>query len=172
MFELIREDLRTYREGFLAQGFWALAIHRFGSARRRFRSRFIRVPWAIAHVMLSKFSQIFFGIQIGMNAQIGRRFIIEHFGAIIIHDQTIIGDDVIVRQGVTIGNYSMDRPLEAPRIGNRVNIGAGAKVLGPIEIGDDVNIGANAVVITSVPAGHLAVGIPATIKMRRKPPVS
>jgi serine O-acetyltransferase len=127
----------------------------------------VRIPWAILYVVLSKLSQILFGIQIGMNAQIGRRLIIEHFGGIIIHNNAIIGDDVVVRQGVTIGNRSLERPLEAPHIGNRVNIGAGAKLLGPIIIGDDVSIGANAVVLCDVPAGHIAVGVPAIVKQRR-----
>ena len=84
-----------------------------------------------------------------MDAKIGRRLIIEHFGCIIIHNNAIIGDDVVIRQGVTIGNRSIDRPLDVPHIGNRVNIGAGAKLLGPITIGDDVNIGANAVVLAT-----------------------
>ena len=167
MFSHLREDYRSHREGILAQGFWALTFYRFGYARRRVRYRVIRVPWAVLYMLLSKFSQIFFGIYIGMNARIGRRVVIEHFGCIIIHNNAIIGDDVVIRQGVTIGNRSLDRPLDVPRIGNRVNIGAGAKLLGPITIGDDVNIGANAVVLRDVPAGYIAVGVPAVVKPRR-----
>jgi serine O-acetyltransferase len=167
MFTHLREDYRSHREGILAQGFWALSFYRFGHARTRIRWRIVRIPWAIIHVLLSKLSQILFGIQIGMHAKIGRRLVIEHFGGIIIHNNAIIGDDVVIRQGVTIGNRSLDRPLEVPRIGNRVNIGAGAKLLGPITIGDDVNIGANAVVLCDVPSGHIAVGVPAVVKPRR-----
>ena len=63
----------------------------------------------------------------------------------------------------------MDRPLEAPYLGNRVNVGAGAKILGAVRIGDDADIGANAVVLIDVPAGALAVGVPARITLREKP---
>ena len=156
LFTHLREDYRSHREGLLSQGFWALTFYRFGYARKRVRWRVVRVPWAIAYVFLSKLSQMLFGIQSGMDTQIGRRFVIEHFGGIIIHNNAIIGDDVVVRQGVTIGNRSLDRPLEAPRIGDRVNIGA------------------NAVVLCDVPSGHLAAGVPAIVKPRKgftpKPP--
>ena len=77
----------------------------------------------------------------------------------------MIGDDVVIRQGVTIGLRTTGR-RGAPVIGNRVDIGAGAKLLGNIRIGDDAVIGANAVVLCDVPAGALAVGVPAVIKLR------
>lgn len=160
------DDLKAYREGLLAQGFWALQIYRFGHARFKYQLKLVRWPWAIVHTLLSKFSEIFFGIFIGPKAKIGRRLVIEHFGSIIIHGESIIGDDCSLRQGVTIGNRNGNAPLEAPSIGNRVNIGAGAKLLGKITIGDDVDIGANAVVIIDVPANHIAVGVPAIIKQR------
>lgn len=161
------DDLKAYREGLLAQGFWALQIYRFGHARFRFRSRVIRWPWGMAHLLLSKLSEIVFGILIGVKAQIGRRLIIEHFGSIVIHGSCVIGDDCIIRQGVTLGNRQLDKPLDAPKIGSRVNIGAGAKILGNVVIGDDVDIGANAVVIQDVPAWHIAVGVPAKIKPKQ-----
>ena len=75
---------------------------------------------------------------------------IEHFGGIVVHGSSVIGDDCIIRQGVTIGNRRLDDPLGAPTLGSRVNVGAGAKILGRVTIGDDVNIGANAVVITDI----------------------
>lgn len=161
------DDLKAYREGLLAQGFWALQIYRFGHARFKFHSKLIRWPWGVIHLVLSKLCEIFFGILIGVKANIGRRLIIEHFGSIIIHGSCEIGDDCMIRQGVTLGNRRLDRPLEAPKIGSRVNIGAGAKILGNVVIGDDVDIGANAVVISDVPAFHIAVGVPARIKPRR-----
>ena len=74
-----------------------------------------------------------------------------------------IGDDSIIRQGVTLGNRYLARPLEAPQLGDRVNVGAGAKILGGVTIGDDANIGANAVVLSDIPPGKTAVGIPAKI---------
>jgi serine O-acetyltransferase len=167
VFSHIREDYRAHREGLLSPGFWTLTVHRFGIARKRVRWRVVRIPWAILHVFLSKVCQTLFGIYIGPNTVIGRRLTIEHFGCIIIHSDATIGDDVIVRQGVTIGNRHIEHPRDVPRIGNRVNIGAGAKVLGPVTIGDDVSIGANAVVLTDVPSGCIAVGVPASIRKRK-----
>jgi serine O-acetyltransferase len=164
------DDLKAYGEGLLAQGFWALQLHRFGHARFKYDSKWIRRPWGAVHLILSKFSQIFFGIYIGDRAKIGKRFRIEHFGTIIIHGSTEIGDDCIIRQGVTIGNRQLDKLLDAPKIGSRVNIGAGAKILGNIIIGDDVDIGANAVVITDVPASHIAIGVPAKIRPKKVQP--
>ena len=162
------EDLRMYREGLLAQGFWALQVYRFGHARLTVRSSLIRKPWGLLHLVLSKLIELTCGITIGSTASIGRRFVIEHFGGIVIHGHAVIGDDCKIRQGVTIGAKSPGRPLEAPTIGSRVSIGAGAVLLGNIVIGDDVCVGANAVVLCDVPSGALAVGVPAVIKARRK----
>lgn len=161
------EDLRCYREGLLAQGFWALQVHRFGYARFTVRSSLIRKPWGLLHRVLTKWIELTCGISIGSKACIGRRFVIEHFGGIVIHGHAVIGDDCKIRQGVTIGARSPDRPSDAPKIGSRVSIGAGAVLLGNIVIGDDAYIGANAVVLCDVPTGALAVGVPAVIKARR-----
>ena len=159
------EDLRGYREGLLAQGFWALQVYRFGHARFKVRSSLIRKPWGALHLVLSKFIELTCGITIGATAHIGRRFVIEHFGGIVIHGHAVIGDDCLVRHGVTIGNKTPKKPLDAPVIGSRVDIGAGAKLIGKITIGDDCCIGANAVVLSDVPSGSIAVGIPAVIKL-------
>ena len=105
------------------------------------------------------------GIELPCETTVGRRVVIEHFGGIIISGDAVIGDDVVIRNGVTIG---LRRTGEkgAPVIGNRVDIGTGAKILGAIKIGDDVVIGANAVVLQDIPANSLAVGVPAKIKPR------
>lgn len=159
----IQEDYKTHREGFLAQGFWALQIYRFGHLRHKYNSKLIRAPIYIIHLILNKLSEILFGISIGSGAKIGRRMNIEHFGCIVIHGKSVIGDDCMLRQGVTIGNRYLDRPYEAPVIGHRVVIGAGAKILGNVVIGDDVVIGANAVVLKDVPGNSIAVGVPAKV---------
>jgi serine O-acetyltransferase len=158
------EDLKVHREGLLAQGFWALVIYRFGHARFKYKSKLIRVPWGAVHLILLKLSEVFLGITIGCSAKIGRRLCIEHFGGIVIHGASVIGDDCMIRQGVTIGNRQPDKPFDAPILGSRVSVGAGAKILGKVVIGDDVSIGANAVVIKDVPANHVAVGVPAINK--------
>jgi serine O-acetyltransferase len=160
------EDLRVAQEGLGSLGFWALQVYRLGHLRYRFQSRLVRYPLGALDLVLAKLAEMFCGVTIGVSAQIGRRLIIEHSGAIVVHGNAVIGDDCIIRQGVTIGNQRMDRPFDAPRIGHRVNIGAGAKILGAVSVGDDADIGANAVVITDVPAGALAVGVPARIILR------
>jgi serine O-acetyltransferase len=104
-----------------------------------------------------------YGIELPYTTQLGRRVIIEHQSAIVIHGYCEIGDDSIIRQGVTLGNRYLEKPLEAPKLGARVNVGAGAKIFGAVTIGDDANIGANAVVLIDIPAGATAVGIPAKI---------
>jgi serine O-acetyltransferase len=163
---IIVEDFVQHGRDPFAWGFWALLIYRLGSARTRFESPYVRKPWGAAHYIAVKFAELMFGISIGINAKIGRRLTIEHFGCIIVHNCVVIGDDVTIRQGVTLGNRRLAAPLDAPIIGSRVNIGAGAKVLGRITIGDDVAIGANAVVLEDVPSGCVAVGVPAVIKKK------
>ena len=162
------EDLRVAREGLLSLGFWALQVYRFGHWRYSFESKIIRLILGALHLFLAKMAEMFCGVTIGVSAKIGRRLIIEHSGAIVVHGCAQIGDDCIIRQGVTIGNRHINNPLAAPVIGNRVNIGAGAKILGAVHIGDDAEIGANAVVIKDVPAGAIAVGVPARILLRKQ----
>ncbi|NMM08030.1 serine O-acetyltransferase [Polaromonas sp.] len=162
------EDLRVAQEGSLSLGFWALQVYRMGHLRYRFRSRLVRWPLAALHLVLAKLAEMLCGITIGVSAKIGRRLVIEHSGAIVVHGHAVIGDDCIIRQGVTIGNRRRDRPQDAPHIGHRVNIGAGAKILGSVRVGDDAEIGANAVVLVDVPAGAVAVGVPARIILRSK----
>jgi len=166
IFTRMNEDLSTYREGLLAQGFWALQIYRFGHARLKYSSKIIRIPWYVVHLILNKMSEIFFGISIGAQARIGRRLNIEHFGNIIIHGNAVIGDDCVILQGVTIGNKGRDKPLEAPVLGNKVFVAAGAKILGNVRISDNVSIGANAVVLMDIPANSIAVGVPARVVVK------
>jgi serine O-acetyltransferase len=108
------------------------------------------------------------GIDLPCEAKVGRRLRIDHFGGIIVSGDAVIGDDVVLRNGVTIG-LKRTNERGAPVIGNRVDIGAGAKILGPIRIGDGAVIGANAVVVHDVPAGAVAVGIPARVLPRQRP---
>ena len=127
------------------------------------RSKPLRVPFSFLHHRLYRFCRNVYGIEIPHSATIGRRLTIEHQHGIVIHGHSRIGDDCVLRQGVTLGNKLMERPLDAPRLGNRVNVGAGAKILGAVSIGDDAQIGANAVVVKDVPANATAVGVPARV---------
>jgi serine O-acetyltransferase len=164
---IIREDFKYNGSSLFTQGFWALLVYRLGYARKKVPIAFVRKIWGAFHFLFAKWIEVFCGIEININTQIGRRLTIEHSGGIILHPNAIIGDDVIIRQGVTLGNRRLSEPLAAPRIGSRVNIGAGAKLLGGIVIGNDVGIGANAVVLVDVPDRHLAIGVPATIRPMR-----
>lgn len=168
MFENIREDWRTYQGDIWRQGLWVMCAYRFGRWRYHVRPAMVRKPLSLMYKIWRTLVQMATGIELPCETQVGRRLVIEHFGNIIVSGDAVLGDDVILRQGVTIGLKNTSE-RGAPRIGNRVDIGAGAKLLGPISIGDDAVIGANAVVLRDVPAGMLAVGIPARIIKRQGP---
>jgi serine O-acetyltransferase len=106
------------------------------------------------------------GIEIHPGATIGRRFFIDHGMGVVIGETAEIGDDVMIYHGVTLGGRTLKKVKRHPTIGNRVTIGAGAKVLGPITVGDDSAIGANAVVTRDVPPESIATGIPAVVRRR------
>ncbi len=169
MFENIREDWNTHGRHLSCQGLWVMVVYRFGNWRYGIRNRGIRLPFSIMYKFLRLLTEILTGVELPCEVKLGRRFRIEHFGGIIISGDVVMGDDCIVRNGVTIGlGHTGQRG--APIIGNRVDIGAGAKILGSIRIGDDVAIGANAVVITDVPSNSIAVGVPAKVRPRRARP--
>ena len=155
------EDLKTQREGLLGLGFWALLVYRFGHARFVIKNKIIRAPWTIVYIILHKLVEVICGITIGSTAIIGRRLCIEHHGCIVIHGASVIGDDCLIRHGVTLGNTGFDDPFGAPKVGHRVQIGAGAKILGRVNIGNDVIVGANAVVTRDVPDNTVVGGVPA-----------
>jgi serine O-acetyltransferase len=152
-------SLRNLIRGLLSQGFQALLVYRFF---RWFHER--GVPTQPIRFVVERFIEITTGISIPAEATIGKGLRIHHFGGIIVHSAAVIGEYCTVYHGVTLGDRGGWGG--APRVGNRVLIGAGAKLIGEVIIGDECIIGANAVVHTSVPAGHLAVGVPAIIKKR------
>jgi serine O-acetyltransferase len=166
VFENIREDWRTYERQWNRQGLWVMIVYRFGNWRYRIRTRALRLPFSFAYKLIKLLSEILTGIDLPCEVRVGRRLRIDHFGGIVISGDAEFGDDCIIRNGVTVGlRHTGERG--SPVIGNRVDIGAGAKVLGSIRIGDDVAIGANAVVITDVPSNSVAVGVPAKIRPRK-----
>lgn len=157
---LIAEDWRSHDRGNLSQGFWALFWHRFGNWRMSVRPKVLRLPLTVIYRLMYKLCQWMGGIDLPYTVRVGRRVRLEHFGGMILVAQAI-GDDVIVRQNTTFGITDLNRPKDRPVIGNRVQIGAGAVILGPVHVGDDAVIGANAVVIRDVPAGAVMGGVPA-----------
>ena len=164
-FANIRADLRAHGGHWGAQGFWALVVYRFGRWRYGVRPVLLRKLMSGLYKMAFKFVQVITGIELPCEVEIGRNFVIDHFGGIIISGYTKFGDNCRIRNGVCIGLSRVSDPC-APVIGNNVDIGSGAKLLGRITIGNNVVIGANSVVTRDVPANSLAMGVPAIISPR------
>lgn len=163
---LIAEDFRTHDRDPWRQGVWVLLVYRFGRWRYGVRPALLRKLLSFIYRVLKITVQILTKVDLPCEARIGRRLCIEHFGTIIVSGDTVLGDDVVLRQGVTLG-LRRRHERGAPVIGNGVDIGAGAVVLGPVHVGAGASIGANAVVLEDVPAQALAVGVPARIKLRK-----
>lgn len=166
MFENIKQDLASYQGDFGAQGFWVMLVYRFGRWRYGVRPTVVRKILSFIYKFLYKFIQIITGIELPCEAEVGKNFVIDHFGGVIVSGYAKLGDNCRIRNGVVIGLKNVEDP-GAPNIGNNVDIGAGAKVLGNIKIGNNVLIGANAVVICDVPDNAIAVGVPAKIKLHK-----
>jgi len=169
LFALIKEDWIAHGRDWTRPGFRSMAVYRFGVWRMTIRSKIVRAPFSIIYRWMFRRCRNHYGIEVPYSARIGRRVVIEHQSCIVIHGNSEIGDDCIIRQGCTLGNKSLDRPHDAPRLGKRVNVGAGAKILGAVTIGDDAIVGANSVVLKDVPAGMIAVGLPAMNIAPKKP---
>ncbi|MBD2485202.1 serine O-acetyltransferase [Planktothrix sp. FACHB-1365] len=168
LWEQIQEDWIAHDRDWTKPGFQAVVVQRFGVWRMQIKSLMFRAPLSFLYRMLYRKIRNTYGIELPYSVELGRRVIVEHQHGIVIHGNSVIGDDCIIRQGVTLGNRYLDQPFHAPKLGKRVNIGAGAKILGNVTIGDDVCIGANAVVLSDIPSGETVVGIPAQI-IRSKP---
>jgi serine O-acetyltransferase len=166
MFQNIRQDFRAYDGQWSAQGLWVMVIYRFGRWRYGVRSNFARKFFSLVYRVLYKVVQITTGIELPCEVTVGRNFVIDHFGGIVISGYARFGDNCRIRDGVVVGIRRVGEKC-APVIGNNVDIGSGAKLLGPIRIGDNVFIGANAVVLCDVPDNSVAVGVPAIVKPRR-----
>ena len=167
MFSRLREDISSVFERDPAArtswevltcypGLHALFMHRvahwFWTRRLRWLGRFI-----------SHLARFFTGIEIHPGATIGRRFFIDHGMGVVIGETAVIGDDVTLYHGVTLGGTSWNKGKRHPTLEDGVVVGAGAKVLGPITVGTNAKVGSNAVVVKNVPAGTTAVGNPARV---------
>ena len=170
MFDRLREDISTFKRRdpaarstleifFLYPGLKAIRMHRRANWCYR-RRMFFLARW------ISQWAARKTGIEIHPAATIGRRFFIDHGTGVVIGETTVIGDDVMIYQGVTLGGTGKDTGKRHPTIGNNVMIGAGAKVLGPFKVGDNSNIAAGAVVLDEIPPACTAVGVPAHIVRR------
>ena len=167
----LREDLQSARShdpaargdlenALVYSGLHAIWAYRL--AHRMWSTPVLRGPARI----LSQFARFLTGIEIHPGATIGRRFFIDHGMGVVIGETAQIGDDVMLYHGVTLGGRSLKQGKRHPTLGNRVTVGAGAKVLGPLHIGDDSAVGANAVVTQDIPSDSIATGIPAVVRPR------
>ncbi len=168
----IIEDINTIKEKdaaaksiieviLLYQGFHVLLAHRIAHKL---------LSWKIPFIprLISQIARFLTGIEIHPGAKIGKRFFIDHGMGVVIGETTIIGDDVLIYQGVTLGGTGKDHGKRHPTLGNFVTVGAGAKVLGNITIGDYSLIGAGSVVIDNVPEHCTVVGIPGRIVKQKQ----
>jgi serine O-acetyltransferase len=163
MFENIKQDWKANSKSINHAGFRTLVVYRFGRWRMTIKNKILRAPLSFLYRQMEKHVRFKYGIELPYTAELGNNVTFEHQHGIVIHGQAKIGDGCIIRQGVTIGNKSLDAPFDAPSIGSYVNIGAGAKILGRVHIGDNATIGANAVVTSDIPDYAVAVGIPAKV---------
>jgi len=162
---LVREDHHTH-ETWLMHGFWALFVHRLGNWRMSLRPRILRFPFTLLHNWLYRVVIWVCRLEMPYPVKIGRRVRFWHHGGSVI-GACEIGDDVQIRHNVTIGlaNHTDPRYM-LPIIEDRVIIGAGACILGPITIGHDSVVAANAVVTRDVPPYTVVGGIPAKVIKR------
>lgn len=172
LFRLIQEDRSVNDRSWFRPGCQAMAVYRFGVWRDGISWRPVRMPFSFLYKILSGFVRNFYGIELYSSARLGRRLRIAHQSSIVVHPQTVMGDDCLIRQGVSIGitrpSPSQDGVAVAPVLGDRVEVGAGAVIIGGITIGDDVLIGPNAVVMMDVPSGTIVTCPPPRIMPRPK----
>ena len=173
-FAIFREDMRTVFAKdpaarntleviFCYPGLHALWLHRIAHPLWRNKLRF-------SGRLLSHLNRFFTGIEIHPGASIGRRFFIDHGMGVVIGETSEIGDDVLIYQGVVLGGTSHEKRKRHPTIGNNVVIGAGATLLGAINIADGARIGAGSVVVQSVPPGATVVGVPGRVAEEKRKP--
>lgn len=146
----------TWEIVLLYPGFKAIVMHRLAHACHQHRIPFLPR-------MIAEFARLLTGIEIHPAATIGKNLVIDHGMGVVIGETAIIGDDVLMYHGVTLGGTQRAAGKRHPTIENGVVIGAGSKVLGDIVIGEKARIGANSVVMSDIPAHAVAVGIPAKV---------
>jgi serine O-acetyltransferase len=169
---LLREDFETHERDWLSQGFWAVAVHRFGNWRMGVGSKILRLPFSILYKFLYKFVEWTCGISLAYTVRVGRRVRIWHQGGMTLGALSI-GNDVHIRQNTTFGVKRRGDPRwMKPTIGDRCDIGAGAVIVGGITIGHDTMIGANVVVAKDVLPNSIVTAAPPVIKEKRAPAVT
>ena len=158
LLSLLAEDFRTNGRDLLSPGFWTLSVHRFGNWRMSLKAKLLRAPMTAAYCIAYRSMVALWGIELPYNVKVGRRVRLGHHGCMVL-GASEIGDDVVIQHSVTMG-LSRRNATEVPTIGNRVEIGPGACIVGNIRVGDGSYIGANTVVSRDVPENSAVLGIP------------
>ncbi len=157
---LWREDFATHDRSWFEPGLLAVAVHRFGNARMGVQNRWLRAPLTLLYRLLYTLVNWVWGIDLPYTTRLGRRVRIWHHGGIVLGARAI-GDDVHIRHNTTFGVANRRELTAKPIIGDRVEIGVGACILGAVTVGDDSTVGPNSVVLKDVPRGALVLGVPA-----------
>lgn len=165
---VLREDWEVHNRSWSKPGLHALSVHRLGVWSRS-RSGPSRVLIGIVHRILHQAIRSLYGTDIHADATIGRRVRVAHHVGVVVGAHAVIGDDVILRQSVTLAgvDHTQGHADGHPTVGNGVQVGAGAVLAGPIVVGDGAVIGPGAVVLTDIPAGATALAPPARVMKRR-----
>lgn len=167
MFRQLREDIAIVKEKDPAarSSLEILLTYSGLKAVRSYRRAhwFYQHKWFTIARIISQRTRHKTGIEIHPGAQIGKGLFIDHGMGVVIGETTVIGDNCLLYQGVTLGGTGKDKGKRHPTLGDNVMVGAGAKVLGPINIGNNVKVAANAVVLKDIPDNCTAVGVPARI---------
>lgn len=166
---LVREDFATHNREWMNQGFWTLFWHRFGNWRMGVKPKLLRLPFTLLYRVMFKGCELFAGIKLSYNVQVGRRVRLEHFGGMILGARQI-GNDVTLRQNTTLGVAAKSDLNAKPTLEDGADIGAGVCILGDVTVGRGSVVGANAVVCKDIPPYSVAVGIPAKVIKTRTPP--
>lgn len=162
----IHQDYVAHGSDWTLPGFRAVAVHRFGCWRMGLEPKLLRAPFSVLYRMLYRRARNLYGIELPYSVELGQRVVFEHQGGVVIHGASTIGDDCVIRHGVTLGIRGLQDLDAAPALGSRVEVGAGAAILGNVHVEDDARIGANAVVVDDVAAGQTVVGAPARPVLR------
>lgn len=173
MFDAIRTDIRAARERDPAAPTTLQVIFAYPGVHAIWGHRINHWLWQRGARLIARITaeitRILTGVEIHPGAVLGHGLFIDHATGVVIGETAEVGEDVTIYHGVTLGGSGRDTGKRHPTIGDRVIIGAGAKVLGAIKIGDDSRIGANAVVVKEVPSSAVVIGVPGQVISRSRP---
>lgn len=167
LLKIVKEDWYANGASWFKPGFHAMAVHRFGAWQLHLPGLFralLEPAYQTSYILVRNF----YGIELPRETSVGRRVRLSHQSGIVIHPDARIGDDCVIRQNVTIGATNREHWMYAPSLGNGVEVGAGAVIIGKVQIGDNARIGPNTVVMTNIPAESIVVAPPPRVIAAKK----